>query len=164
MPHNRRRTRSAQKGFTLMELMVVIAIIALIATFSVPKLTRSVDRTKSVDAINAAYSIASQVLATCATKTLATALNSTVVRQSYESRPPNGYQNVTVSGGATCSRYSVIYPPEVGNNVLPTITACYNSVATGANAGVVLRMTPNPAPGSIVAEELPGDITTAACP
>ncbi|WP_394183986.1 pilin [Marinomonas posidonica] len=44
--------RNAQQGFTLLELMVVIAIISILASLSAPTFTRQIAKAKLIDAQN----------------------------------------------------------------------------------------------------------------
>ncbi len=50
---NRQRFKTNRKGFTLVELMIVVAIIALLATISTPNLFGFLKRTKARDGANA---------------------------------------------------------------------------------------------------------------
>jgi len=45
-------SRKARKGFTLVELAVVIVIIGVLASFGVPKFMQSVERSKAAEAFN----------------------------------------------------------------------------------------------------------------
>ncbi|MBN1587857.1 MAG: prepilin-type N-terminal cleavage/methylation domain-containing protein [Candidatus Omnitrophica bacterium] len=45
------RKRMSQRGFTLLELMIVIVIVALIAGFAVPRYTRTVERSRQGEAL-----------------------------------------------------------------------------------------------------------------
>ncbi|MFC1679109.1 type II secretion system protein [Elusimicrobiota bacterium] len=60
-----RKRGSGEAGFTLVELTVVLAIIALMVAFSLPKLMKAVDKAKMTDAITLLGTVGSQVLARC---------------------------------------------------------------------------------------------------
>ena len=47
-----RRTNETQRGFTLVELAVVVVIIGILAAFAVPKFLSSVERSKAAEAFN----------------------------------------------------------------------------------------------------------------
>lgn len=55
------RRTSLQSGFTLIELIVVIAIIALLATFLMPELEKTIERAKSVACMGNLRSIGTSV-------------------------------------------------------------------------------------------------------
>lgn len=61
--HNRNRTsrRLARRGFTLLEIIVVVTIIALLATLVAPRLLGNIDRAKVGAARNGVAQIAQQV-------------------------------------------------------------------------------------------------------
>ena len=46
------RTTKSRKGFTLVELAVVIVIIGVLAAFGVPQFLKSVERSKAAEAFN----------------------------------------------------------------------------------------------------------------
>ena len=46
------RTTESRKGFTLVELAVVIVIIGVLAAFGVPQFLKSVERSKAAEAFN----------------------------------------------------------------------------------------------------------------
>lgn len=63
---NRRLTRQAQRGFTLLEVIVVVTIIALLAAIVAPKLLGNIGRSKHKIAKNEVAQIAQQVSVWCA--------------------------------------------------------------------------------------------------
>ena len=44
-----------QKGFTLLELMITIAVLAIAAAFAVPSMTRAVEKRNTISAAEAIY-------------------------------------------------------------------------------------------------------------
>jgi general secretion pathway protein G len=59
--HSRLARRTIRRGFTLLEIIVVVTIIALLATLVAPKLLKNVGKTKVKVATNEVASIAQQV-------------------------------------------------------------------------------------------------------
>lgn len=52
---------NAQRGFTLMELMIVVAIIAILAAFAYPAYQNSITTTKRTDMMSEMHNIATQI-------------------------------------------------------------------------------------------------------
>lgn len=64
MPYERNRNMNRKKGFTLAELLIVVAIIAVLVAVSVPVFTAQ--RSKAVDAVNKANIRAAKAMALAA--------------------------------------------------------------------------------------------------
>lgn len=118
MKHDKRLDSA---GFTLMELMIVLAIIAMLAVFALPKLTKNIGKTKITDAVSMGGAIANQVEAICAAKETVPNISD------ISSDHPQGYGNATLSG--TCADFKVKFVPSTSNS-LPTI--CIFKEASGS--------------------------------
>jgi len=91
--------KMGKKGFTLMELMVVLALIAMIAAFAQPKYVRAMGKAKLTDAANVLKIVAANVEASCAVNgTKPTSV------ENYATTPM-GFKNPTASG--ECSAFQI---------------------------------------------------------
>ncbi|MFC1679110.1 type II secretion system protein [Elusimicrobiota bacterium] len=116
-----RNRRRSEAGFTLMELMVVLAIIALIVAFSMPKIMKAVDKTKITDGVTLLSAVGSQTLAQCAIKGASwTGINTAFV-QGLVADMPNGYSaqglaQLTRHSG-TCPNFTLRLAPDNGSGL-----------------------------------------------
>lgn len=129
------------KGFTLLELMVVVALIAVIAGFAVPQFGRLIDNNRVVSTANSVVGLlnysrseairrGSRITTTAAANTLQTTLTSdgTVIRQIEQ---PSG--DLTISPGSVTFRANGLTTS--GGNVA-------FSVCSGESIGRTITVTP----------------------
>ncbi|MBI4425522.1 MAG: prepilin-type N-terminal cleavage/methylation domain-containing protein [Elusimicrobia bacterium] len=86
----------ASKGFTLIEMMVVIAIIAALASFGLPKYKKAMQRAKMVDAVNALSVAASRAELNCTE-------NNALGDIPKLAHKPSGYSAITAIGTVNCT-------------------------------------------------------------
>ncbi|MBI4424888.1 MAG: prepilin-type N-terminal cleavage/methylation domain-containing protein [Elusimicrobia bacterium] len=117
----RQAARRREAGFTIMELMIVLAIIAMIAAFALPKFGKSVGKTNITNAFQTLASLSGQVEAVCASKNSAPTADQV---NALIDGAPNGYSAATVSGG--CSDFKISFAAATAKE-LPTLCAYRDS-------------------------------------
>ena len=127
--------KSAQKGFTLIELMIVVAIIGILAAIAIPAYQDYIVRARVTEGLN-----------------LASAAETTVAENAE-----NGQTDLTL--GWTNPSSTVNVASVAVNTTSGVITVTYTALAKS----VVLTMTPNSAGGALTAGTVPSDAITWAC-
>ncbi len=118
--------KQAQKGFTLIELMIVIAIIGILAAVAVPQYTQYTKRAKFSEVI----------LATTAFKTPAELAYQTGTALADLDADSNGIPPAITAGAAVGEHVSTV---TMVNGVI-TATSNPATVATPANVGAVYQL------------------------
>lgn len=106
-------------GFTLIEMLVVLGIIAIIVSFALPKFLKSIGKAKVTDAIQALASASAQAESICATKNTAPSS----VDNLFGEKPAN----FTASMTGTCSTLQIKL---AGTD--PNVTLCIKRDGTGS--------------------------------
>ena len=118
-PVRRVGSRAVSKGFTLIELMIVVAVIAIILTLALPVYTNYTIRAKVGEALSVAAATKTAVAATCQEDMTLTALNNN--RVGYGFTPSKWVEDIQVSG--TCSAPVInVSTRDTGASTDPQIT------------------------------------------
>lgn len=105
--------KKAIKGFSLIELMIVVAVIAIIAAIAVPSYNRYVTRTKRTDAMGVLLSAAQAVERFKANNNFsyAGADTSNVIPTQVPSDGGDAYYTIAFQGTPTATTYTLIATP-----------------------------------------------------
>ena len=104
-----------QRGFTLIEVMIVVAILAVIAAIAFPSYMESVRKSRRADA-KSALMAASQAMEKYFTERQ-TYVNATLGSNAtdvYKTTSPDGYYTLSFSVASTASAYSLQAAPTAG--------------------------------------------------
>ena len=93
------------RGFTLIELMIVVAVVAIIAAIAFPSYQNQVQKTRRADAQSALLQ-AAQVMERCFTRT------NTYVGCGIPGPSPDGFYTLSLEPGPTATSYTIVAAPQ----------------------------------------------------
>ncbi len=124
---------STQRGFTLIEVMIVVAVIAILASIALPSYQESIRKSRRADAKSALLA-ASQAMEKYYTERQ-TYLSATLGANStdvYRTTSPDNFYTLSFTATPTASAYSIEAAPRTGTSQTADKCGTFTITQTGA--------------------------------
>lgn len=125
-----------QRGFTLIELMIVVVVVSILASIAVPSFMNSIRKGRRADAVAALAELQqAQERHRANNPTYASALTGSGSLGLSSTASPSGYYTLAISGTPTATTYTVTATANSGQSQASdtgctVLTAAYSATAT----------------------------------